>query len=277
MPPPASTTTRSALDGTSLAVEDHALPSPRARVVIVHGYGEHRGRYAELVSRLLAEGFACHLFDLRGHGRSGGVVAHVDRFEDYLDDLALIVQRVRSASVPLLLVGHSLGGLIALMYVRRTDAGVDAVAVSSPYLRPAFRVPAAKKLLAVIASRVAPKMSFPNGLDPRWLSHDERVVAAYANDPLVHRITTLRWFMEVQRAQHDILASAGEIQLPLLMQLGEEDRIADPRRSIEVFERIGSADKTLRPYAGLRHEIFNELAREAVIDELISWLRAHSS
>lgn len=261
-------------DGISLAVEDHELPSPRARVIIVHGYAEHRGRYAELVSRLMAERFECHLFDLRGHGGSGGVVGHVARFEDYLDDLALVVEHVRRDGVPLLLIGHSLGGLISLMYVRRANAGVDALAVSSPYLHPAFRVSAVRKLMAVIGSRVAPSTAVASGLDPKWLSHDDRIVAAYASDPLVFRITTPRWFMEVERAQREVLAGAADIRLPLLMQLGEEDRIADPRRAVEVFRRIGSADKTLLPYPGLFHEIFNELARDAVFNDLMVWLRA---
>jgi len=263
-------------DGIPLAVEDHELPSPRARVLIVHGYAEHRGRYAELTARLMAEGFECHLFDLRGHGGSGGALAHVAQFSDYLEDLALVVRHVRRDARPLILVAHSLGGLIALAYVRRSGADVDALAVSSPYLRPAFRVPAVKKGMAAVASRVAPTMKFASGLDPQWLSHDERIVTAYATDPLVFRITTPRWFIEVERAQRELLDGAAEIRLPLLMQLGEEDRIADHRRSIEVFRRIGSADKTLVPYAGLRHEIYNELARDRVIDDLLAWLRSRT-
>jgi len=263
-------------DGISLRVEDHELPSPRARVLLVHGYAEHRGRYAELVSRLMSEGFECHLFDLRGHGESGGVVGHVARFDDYLDDLALVVKHVRRDARPLFLIGHSLGGLISLMYVRRSGAAVDALAVSSPYLRPAFRVPIVKRLMAVIGTHLAPTTAVASGLDPRWLSHDERVVAAYASDPLVFRITTPRWFMEVQRAQRELLAGAAEIRLPLLMQIAEEDRIADHLRAVEVFRRIGSADRTLLPYSGLFHEIYNELARDAVIADLIAWLRARS-
>lgn len=260
-------------DGVSLAVDSHELPAPRARVIVVHGYAEHRGRYAELTARLMAAGFECHLFDLRGHGGSGGALGHVERFDDYLDDLALVVQHVRRDATPLFLVAHSLGGLIALTYVRRANARVDALAVSSPYLRPAFRVSPLRKLMATIGTRVAPSTAVASGLDPQWLSHDERIVTAYATDPLVFRITTPRWFVETARAQQELLAGAAEIRLPLLMQFGGEDRIADHRRSAEVFERIGSADKTLIPYPGLRHEIFNELARDRVIDDLLAWLR----
>ena len=126
--------------------------------------------------------------------------------------------------------------------------------------------------MAVIGTRLAPTTAVASGLDPKWLSHDSRIVAAYASDPLVFGITTPRWFMEVERAQRELLDGAADIRLPLLMQLAEEDRIADHRRSIEVFKRIGSADKTLLPYAGLFHEIYNELARDAVIADLVAWL-----
>ena len=273
-------TSVAAPQGITLAVEEHELPSPRARVIIVHGYAEHRGRYADLVSRLAAERFECHLFDLRGHGRSGGVAAHVERFADYVDDLALVVDHVRTragTSVPLILIGHSLGGLISLKYVRTRQSAVDALVVSSPFLRPAFEVPLYRRLAAMIATHLAPSMSFDSRLDPKWLSHDKRVVEAYETDPLVHRTTTPRWFIEVQQAQRELAAGAAGIQLPLLMLLGEEDRIADHRLAIEVFERLGSADKTLCRYAGLRHEVFNELARDVVIGDLISWLQTHSS
>lgn len=255
-------------------MEDHELPSPRARVIIVHGYGEHRGRYAHVVSRLAREGFECHLFDLRGHGQSGGTVAHVDRFEQYLDDLQLVVQHV-GHSRPLFLVSHSLGGLIALSYVRRGDHGVDGLAVSDPYLHPAFRIPAARKALASVLSRILPKLSVNNGLDAKWLSHDEAIVRAYVDDPLVFKTTTPRWYTEVTRAQRELIDGASGIRLPLLMLVGEGDRIADPRVALDVFERAGSADKTLRRYPGLFHEIFNEIEREAVIDDLVAWLALH--
>ncbi|HET7434299.1 MAG TPA: alpha/beta hydrolase [Thermoanaerobaculia bacterium] len=267
--------TLTAADGIVLAVEDHPVASPRARVVIVHGYAEHLGRYAALVQRLVAEGFACHLFDLRGHGHSGGVAAHVARFDDYLSDLRLVIARVRD-DVPLILLAHSLGGLIALRYVQTEPNAANALAVSSPFLHPGFAVPAAKRLLAQIASWCAPTLPFDTGLDAEWLSTDESVVAAYQNDPLVLRKTTPRWFTEVEQAQHALIAGASDITLPLLMLLGNEDKIADHELAAEVFTRIGSADKTLQQYAGYRHEIFNETGRAVVIDDLVKWMRGHA-
>lgn len=270
-----------ARDGITLHVADDELDDPRARIVIVHGYAEHLGRYDELAGRLAARGFECHRFDLRGHGHSGGVAAHVARFDDYLDDLTRVLDHVRASTsnakpAPLLLLGHSLGGLIALSFVRARPEAVKALAVTSPFLRPGFEVPAVKRMLATVASVVMPTLPFSNTLDPLWLSNDAEIVAAYANDPLVQRTTTPRWFIEVQEAQQQLLAHASEVTIPLLMMLGEEDQIADHKLAAAAFASIGSADKTLRTFPGLRHEILNETTRDVVIEALLEWLEQHA-
>lgn len=268
-----------ASDGIAIAVEDHDLRAPRARIVIVHGYAEHRGRYAYLVSRLAPHGFECHLFDLRGHGHSGGIPAHVARFEQYLDDLQRVVLRTRSrmdVPTPLFLIGHSLGGLIALDLCRANENSCDGLVVSSPFLRPGFRIPMVKKVLAWGASRIAPTLPFDNKLNPEWLSTDHKVAEAYASDPLVKRTTTPRWFTEVRKSQRALRDHATEIRLPLLMLLGAEDHVADPHVAEEVFAAVSSADKTLEVYPGLRHEIFNEVERDMVINDVIGWLRSHA-
>jgi acylglycerol lipase len=267
-----------ARDGIALHVADHALEEPRARIVIVHGYAEHLGRYDELVGLLAARRFECHLFDLRGHGRSGGVPAHVARFADYIDDLDRVVEHVHALTPdtrPLLLLGHSLGGMIALAYVRARPQAFHGVAVTSPFLRPGFAVPAMKRLLASMASVILPTLPFSNTIDPLWLSHDAAIVAAYASDPLVRRTTTPRWFLEVEAAQEQLLANAGEVTIPLLMMLGNEDQIADHKLAASMFDRLGSPDKTLRIFPGLRHEILNETSRDVVIEELLGWLERH--
>ena len=266
-------------DGISLAVRDEQLRSPRARIVIVHGYAEYSGRYAELVERLTAHNFECHLFDLRGHGHSGGVPAHVSSFGLYIDDLRLVIQHVRETGrprVPLLIIAHSLGGLITLELIRREPESCDGVVVSSPFLKPAFEIPMLKKLVARGASRIAPALPFSNTLDPTLLSTDREVVESYASDPLVQRTTTPRWFTEVENAQETVQEHAGEIRSPLLMLLGGDDQVADHRLAEQVFASIGSADKTLRTYEGLRHEVLNELARDTVVNDLLTWLEAHS-
>jgi len=263
-------------DGLVLVGEHHQRPDCRAVVVILHGYAEHAGRYAALVAELGEAGYECHLLDLRGHGRSGGVRGYVHRFDEYLDDVDLFLERIgedrRHSAVPRILLGHSLGGLISLAYVLRRPDVFGALAVSSPFLHPALEVPALKAGVAAITSHVMPTHLIRSDLDSRGLSHDPAVVAAYDRDPRVFKTVSPRWFFEVQRSQREILERAGAIHLPALFLIGDADPIADPRRAREVFARLGSADKRLVAYPGFFHEVFNELERERVVHDLLSWL-----
>lgn len=272
----ATLTTR---DGITLATEHHTLARPRARVVFVHGYAEHRGRYREVVDQLLAANFECHLFDLRGHGESGGKPGHVDRFAEYVDDLRLVIDDVRAHAefgAPLIVFAHSLGGLIAMTYVSEATDPPHALAVSSPFLKPGFEIPLYKRLFATVASKVVPSVAVGNTLDPSWISTDTSVVDAYKTDPLVQRSTTPRWFTEVEGAQQSLIAHASDIRLPFLMLLGGDDQIADHQLAAAVFEKIGSGDKTLKTYAGYRHEVLNEVGRAQVTEDLVDWLATRS-
>ena len=267
-----------AADGTPIAFDDCVVAQPQAAVVLVHGYAEHRGRYRYVVERLNEAGISCYLFDLRGHGESGGRRGHVDRFELYLDDLSMIVTRAGgSTAAPLFLFGHSLGGLIALSYVRAHAAGLRAVAVSSPFLHPQFAVSPFDKMLTIVGSRLAPSLSVASGLDPNGISRDPNVVAAYVDDPLVFSNTTPRWFDEVSRAQRELAAHAAEITLPALFLVGGADPIASSAFTTTFFATLGSADKTFRPYEGLLHEVLNEPERDLVIHDLQAWIAARAS
>ncbi|HKH44732.1 MAG TPA: lysophospholipase [Thermoanaerobaculia bacterium] len=264
-------------DGLTLAGEHHLRPDCRAAVVIVHGYAEHAGRYTEVVSALGEAGYECHLLDLRGHGRSGGVHGYVGRFGEYLDDLDLFLQRVEEVRtpgrpVPRILLGHSLGGLISLSYVLRRPEAFAALAVSSPFLHPAMEVSALKAGLAAVVSRLAPTYLMKSAIGSRWLSHDPAVVAAYNQDPLVFKTLSPHWFFQIREAQEDILQRAGEIRLPALFLIGEADRIADPARSRQVYERLGSAEKQIVVYPGFFHEVLNEIERARVVHDFLTWL-----
>ena len=264
-----------AADGLSLAVERHPVAGCRARVVIVHGYAEHKGRYRKLVSELTGAGYECHLFDLRGHGGSEGRRGHVGRFTDYREDLRLVARATGAdlpPGVPLVLLGHSLGGLISLDFVIHHPETFSALAVSSPFLAPAFSIPPLKKTLGSLAARVVPALAVPSGLQAAWLSHDPEVVRAYVEDPLVFPTTTLGWFTAVEAAQEEVFARAAQIRLPALILIGGSDPIAAPPRARALFDRLGSADKHLKVYDGLLHEVFNELERARVVADLLAWL-----
>ncbi len=275
MDPRTLLSTMSAADGTELATEHHLVPGCRGRLVIVHGYAEHKGRYGELVEQLVGAGYQCHLLDLRGHGRSGGPRGHVARFEEYRTDLERFlveVQTFAAPPAPLLLLGHSLGGLIALDFVLHRPEVFDSLAVSSPFLAPALKIPRLKRTLLPLVANFFPTLAVQSGLRPAWLSHDPRVVHAYETDPLVFSTVTLGWFVAVRNGQNEVFNRASEIRTPILTLIGEADAIADPRRTRSLFERLKSEPKRLIAYPGLFHEIFNETGRGRVVADLLAWL-----
>jgi alpha-beta hydrolase superfamily lysophospholipase len=268
-----------ARDGVKLAFEEREARGARAKVVIVHGYAEHGGRYEDLVAALASAGFGCHVLDLRGHGQSGGRSGHVDRFDDYVDDLGRFITFVRGQDPDdreVFLLGHSLGGLIALSYLSGEPQAVDGLVLSSPYLKPAFPISKAGTVVAEIAARIAPTLPFKIPLQGEALSHDPEVIAAYENDPLVRRSTTARWFVEVEHAQERVLRDATRLRVPVLMLIGGEDPVADSSTSLAFFDRLESKDKNRLVYEHSRHEVLNETNRDEVFGDVIDWLRARS-
>ncbi|MCX6364131.1 MAG: lysophospholipase [Actinobacteria bacterium] len=252
---------------------------PAAVLAVVHGYGEHGGRYRGLAEEMAARGYAVHVYDLRGHGRSGGRRGHLGRFADYLDDTAVYLEAVRGEhrGQPLYLLGHSLGGLIATAYVE--DRPADALAglvLSSPFLRLGMPVPPLKLGAARLLSIVAPTVNVGNTVVAAALSHDQDVVRAYGTDPLNHHVATARWAAEAVAAQGAALSAASGIRLPFLLLYGDADAVADPQAARELFARVVSADKTMHCYEGYFHEIFNETGRAAVFADLAAWLEARA-
>ena len=252
---------------------------PAAVLAVVHGYGEHGGRYRGLAEDMAARGYAVHVYDLRGHGRSGGRRGHLGRFTDYIDDTAVYLEAVREEQLgqPLYLLGHSLGGLITAAYVedRPADA-LDGLILSSPFLRLGMPVPPLKLSAARMLSVVAPTVNVGNTVVAAALSHDQDVVRVYGTDPLNHHVATARWAAEVVAAQSAALSAAGRIRLPLLLLYADADAVADPQAGRELFERAASPDKTVHCYEGFYHEIFNETGRDAVFADLAAWLEART-
>ena len=254
--------------------------APAAVLAVVHGYGEHGGRYRGLAEVMAAGGYAVHVYDLRGHGRSAGRRGHLGRFTDYLDDTAVFLDAVRreQPARPLYLLGHSLGGLICTAYVE--DRPADSLAgliLSSPFLHLGMPVPPLKLGAARLLSLVAPGVNVGNTVDAAALSHDQEVVRAYGTDPLNHHVATARWAAEVVAAQSAALSAAGRVRLPLLLLFGDADTIADPQASRELFERVASSDKTVHCYEDFYHEIFNEAGRAHVFADLAAWLAARTA
>ncbi len=249
---------------------------PQGVLAIVHGYGEHIGRYQDFASWLATHGWTVVAGDLPGHGRSPGRRGHIASFSQYLEAVARLLEAAedQSPGKPVLL-GHSLGGLITARYAELSPDSLAGLILSSPFLGLALPVPAWKRGLARLLSRLWPGFSLPSGIEPRFLSHDPRVVAAYRDDSLVHHVATARWFQETLAAQAAALRDAGSIRVPVLIIQGEEDHLARVSATREFATRCGSEDIILRLYPGLYHELLNELGREAIWAEVLGWLEAH--
>ena len=277
-PPASQSGVLHAQDGTQLAWSLHVPEAPKATVVVVHGFAEHAGRYGHLVRALLPAGYAVLLFDVRGHGRSGGRRVYVDRYTEYRDDLAVVLDHAKkTAPQPLFLFGHSQGRLIVLHRVLAGVQGLRGIAVSNPALANKVRVPAWKAGLAKGASKYAPTLAVPAGLPPTDISRDPAEVAAYDKDPLNSKNATARWYTEFLAAQAEVLADpAAQGKLPMLALLGTGDRIIDAEVSAGFFAKVPGGQCQVKTYPGFYHELLNEPVadRQQVLDDLLGWLQS---
>ena len=251
-----------------------AAVDPSAAIAVVHGYGDHGGRYAWFGEALAARGFAVYVYDLRGHGQSSGTRGQVGRFDEYVDDTEVFLDEVRRLQPgrPLFLLGHSMGGLICARLAEERSPDVRGLVLSSPFFALTEEVLPQKLLGAKLLAVVWPGRDIGNTVQAGDLSHDGAVVKAYVSDRLVHHVAPARWAVQVLKAQSAALDDAARITLPLLLLFGTEDQVADARYSEEVFSRAASADKTVLRYEGFYHECFNEVGREKVYADLAAWL-----
>lgn len=275
--PDSTLSTFTASDGDNLAVQDWPLPDevvPRATVLLVHGLGEHAGRYDVLARLLNTWGYLVRGYDHYGHGQSGGVRGALPKSLRLLDDLADLVEstRNRNPELPLVLLGHSLGGLVAAGFVARGIIPVDGLVLSSPALAP--RLTPVQKMLLAVVPRVAPNLTMSNGLDPAGLSHDSQVVQAYRDDPLVHDRVSLRLARFALDEGALVRARAARWLVPTLLLYAGDDRLVDPAGSKEFAARAPRDVVEAHCYPDLYHELFNELGSQRVLASLRQWLRA---
>ena len=254
-------------------------PKPKDVVVIAHGYGEHGDRYANVVERLVPAGFAVHAIDHRGHGRSGGRRAVVDRMDRVITDLHGFVEQIRARHAgergggKVKLLGHSMGGSIALGYALRYPQDLSGLILSGPAV--GGFVPAGQRLVLRLLSALAPNLG-TLALPASGVSRDPAVVSAYERDPLVyHGKVPARTAGEMVAAAASFPARAGEMKLPVLIQHGAQDKLIPVEPNRAVYAALGATDKTVTIYEGLYHEIYNEPEHARVIDDLMAWLETH--
>jgi alpha-beta hydrolase superfamily lysophospholipase len=248
--------------------------SAKRIIVLVHGYGEHSGRYEHTASDLARAGFEVHAYDQQGHGRSGGARCHVRRFEHLLDDLEGFVAAVRTERTPLpiVVVGHSMGGLVVAAYASQRDPKIAGVVTSGATLSMPEDLPRARGIAAHVLRWLAPRLSLASQLDPEALSRDPEIVRAYLEDPLVQGKITTSLASQMLAAIKRTAAAASAVKVPMLLLHGEDDRICPVAGSRDFFEQLTVTQRGLRTYPGLRHEIFNEPERATVLDDLVGWI-----
>jgi len=246
---------------------------PRAAIALVHGHGEHIGRFAHVAAAMAAQGYALLAFDLRGHGKSGGPRGHTPSYTALMDDVAAFLAQVegRHPGLPRFLYGHSLGGNLVINYALRRRPDLRGVVATDPWLKLAFEPPAVKVALGRMMNGIAPGFTQHSNLDTKGLSHDAAVVSAYDNDPLVHDRMSARLFVEIYNSGLWALEHAAEFPLPLLLMHGAADPITSAAASREFAARAGNKI-TLKVWPDMYHEIHNEPAKGEVFKVMLDWL-----
>ncbi len=251
---------------------------PWAVVCLVHGLGEHSGRYAHLARRLTGDGFALLSFDLRGFGRSQGRRGHTPGYDSLMDDVGRLLGEAegRFPGRRRFLYGHSMGGNLVINYALRRRPPLAGVIASGPWFRLAFDPPASKLKVGRVMNSLWPTFTQASGLDSAALSRDPEVVKAYNSDPLVHRLISARLFTCVFEAGIWALDHAAEFGLPLLIMHGGADRITSPEAS-RLFAGRVTGPCQFKLWDGFYHEIHNEPEKEEVFNYLVSWLKGEKS
>lgn len=262
-------------DGAALYCQSWQPDTPaRAVILLAHGMGEHSGRYQEFAENFVARGFSVYALDHVGHGKSEGAPAFVAKFSDFVDSLKIYADQVKAVNpdVPLILVGHSMGGLISTLFVQKHADMLDACVLSGPALTVAIEIGGFQSLMMKLLSTLAPKLGVMQ-LDATEVSRDPAVVEKYLNDPLVFigKIPS-RTAKELLSVMPDALAGAPSINLPILIMHGTKDGLAAPEGAQLLYDGVSSAKKHLILYEGLYHEIFNEPEREKVMSDMATWL-----
>jgi len=242
-------------------------------VVLVPGAGEHSGRYHNLGHHLAAGQIGVYGLDHRGYGRSGGQRGHVDRFGDYVEDLHTYVGLVRDhAGRPPVMIGHSMGGLIALSYALANPESISGLVLSSPSLGLIGWQKRARPLLEPLLRALPQRLTVPSRIDPRLVSQRRWTWSAYAVDPLICRVTTPRWTRELFNQLRVVQQDVEGLRVPSLWLQAEDDSLVDPQATYQLFDQVRSPEKEFRWYPGRAHEIFNDPGREEVFADIETWL-----
>ena len=252
---------------------------PRAVLLIVHGLAEHSGRYGNVVNHFVPLGYAVYGIDHLGHGKSYGTRVYVKRFDDYTKSLKVYFDMIRGwqPDKPIFLIGHSMGGLISAVYLLDHQAELAGAVLSGPAVKIPNHVTPTMRFVGKILSALIPRFGLL-ALSADGVSRDPAVVQAYVSDPLVHRgKMTARLASEMLKAMQTVSAQAARVTLPILIVQGSADRLVNPAGAQMLYDAVSSADKEIKIYDGLYHEVFNEPEHDKVLHDVEIWLGAHLS
>ncbi len=250
-----------------------AEPS-KGTVLVLHGLNEHSGRYEHVLGHLAGAGFSALAIDYRGWGLAEGKRGCLRSFDEYVIDALRGLRLARHKmgdEGPLFLLGHSQGGLLAARTAMEEGTGLAGLVLSAPALGIGVEVPFYKRALAAMASKLIPDLSMPSDIPIEWLTRDPEMLAWTAADPLMLGIGTARWFTETQKTQALVLSSAASITIPTLFLIAGDERLVSTEANRAFMERLGGLEPTWIEYPGLRHEVFNEVERVRVLDDLVAW------
>ena len=250
---------------------------PKDVVGLVHGYGDHSGRYKQVMQYLTEQGHAVLAFDYRGHGKADGKRGHCADWNEYLDDMEVFWARVRqlASGRPTFMLAHSHGALIATHFAARKPEGLKGLVMTAPFYRVATQPPAYKTIPAKLLHLIVPAMPVPTGLTPQMLSRDPAWQKETNEDPLYGRNATPRWYVTHLRAQEAIAGMGQQITVPVLMLTGSADPVVSTPAGKGFFDTIASADKTYKDYPGMLHEVMCETGKEEVWADISRWISAH--
>jgi alpha-beta hydrolase superfamily lysophospholipase len=267
-------------DQLALYFNATTVESSKASIVFVHGVGEHIGRYAETFQAFSEQGYSCFGFDQRGFGRSAGEPGHINAFSDYVEDLETFIDVIvgRESTKTVFLLGHSMGSIVALAYALKYATKIQGLLIFSCPLELASYSANLAGFIAQSCAIVMPTLKLPNLIDPQTLSNNVTNIQALIADPYAFNKVSLNWLREFKLARIQVLNHARQIMLPVLINHGEADTIAALSGAKALFTALGTTDKTLYSYPGLKHELLNHCPAERakVLAQTFDWLKQHS-
>lgn len=245
-------------------------------IALVHGLGEHSGRYTHVADFFTSQGLAIIAVDTYGHGQTTGKRGHADSMEAYMEQINRLIELAKQTAPdkPVFLHGHSMGGALVLNYLFRYKPAINGVIATAPAIRPGFELPKPLVIIGKIARAIAPSFTQANSLDLENLSHDREVIDKYKADPLVHNQVSGMVGISLIEWGEWLLQNAKQTPAPLLLMHGTEDKLTSYEAS-KLFASQLSGDVTFKSYEGLYHEIHNEFEKQQVFDAMLAWINKH--